>query len=38
LKKVYEPVIARGDLDETVLDRCEELGSVIAAGCEAGIY
>ena len=38
LKKVYEPVIARGDIDETVLGRCEELGKVIAAGCEAGIY
>ena len=38
LKKVYAPVIARGDIDETVLGRCEELGRVIAAGCEAGIY
>lgn len=38
LKKVYEPVIARGDIDETILGRCEELGRVIAAGCEAGIY
>ena len=38
LKKVYEPVIARGDIDEAILSRCEELGKVIAAGCEAGIY
>jgi len=38
LKKVYEPVIATGEIDETVLKLCEELGRVIAAGCEAGIY
>jgi len=38
LKKVYEPVISRGDIDEAILSRCEELGKVIAAGCEAGIY
>lgn len=38
LKKIYEPVIARGDINETILGRCEELGKVIAAGCEAGIY
>jgi multimeric flavodoxin WrbA len=38
LKEVYEPVIAKGETDNTVLDRCEELGKVIAAGCEAGIY
>jgi multimeric flavodoxin WrbA len=38
LKKVYEPVIARGDIDKAILSRCEELGKVIAAGCEAGIY
>ena len=38
LKKVYEPVIAIGDIDEAILGRCEELGKVIAAGCEDGIY
>jgi len=37
-KKVYEPVVARGEIDETTLAQCEELGKVIAAGCEAGIY
>jgi len=37
-KKVYEPVIARGEIDEAVLAQCEELGKVIAAGCETGIY
>ena len=37
-KKVYEPVIARGEVDEDILAQCEELGKVIAAGCETGIY
>ena len=37
-KKVYEPVVARGEIDKTVLAQCEELGKVIAGGCEAGIY
>ena len=37
-KKVHEPVIARGKINGTILDRCEELGKVIAAGCEARIY
>ena len=37
-KKVYEPVVARGEVDEDILGLCEELGKVIAAGCEAGIY
>ncbi len=37
-KKVYDPVIARGKLDREVLEKCEELGKTIAAGCEAGIY
>ncbi len=38
LKKIYEPVIARGDINEAILSRCEELGKIIAAGCEASIY
>jgi multimeric flavodoxin WrbA len=38
LKKVYEPVIARGEINEAHLTQCEELGKVIAAGCEARIY
>lgn len=37
-KKVYEPVLARGELDQGRLKKCEELGKTIAAGCEAGIY
>jgi multimeric flavodoxin WrbA len=37
-KKVYEPVVARGEIEQQILDKCEELGKTIAAGCEAGIY
>jgi len=37
-KKVQEPLIARGEITEPVLERCHELGQTIAAGVEAGIY
>jgi multimeric flavodoxin WrbA len=37
-KLVYESVICRGTLTEDDLARCRELGSVLAAGCQAGIY
>ncbi len=37
-KKVQEPLIARGEITEPVLERCRELGQTIAAGVEAGIY
>ena len=37
-KKVFEPVVARGEITEEILYKCEELGQTIAAGCEAGIY
>ena len=38
LKKIYAPVVAKGELDEAILKKCEDLGKTIAAGCEAGIY
>ena len=38
LKKVYEPLIARGNITAHIMSLCEELGKTIAAGCEAGIY
>jgi multimeric flavodoxin WrbA len=38
LKKVFDPVIARGEITDDDLARCRELGQTIAAGCEAGIY
>jgi len=37
-KKVFEPVVARGEIVSEILTKCEELGKTIAAGCEAGIY
>ncbi len=37
-KKVSEPVISRGDVAQEDLVACFELGQLIAAGCEAGIY
>jgi len=38
LKKVYEPLVARGEVTEEVLAQCRELGQTIAAGCQLGIY
>jgi len=38
LKKVYDPVVARGEIDRDILVRCDELGKTIAAGCKEGIY
>lgn len=38
LKKVSEPVLARGEIEREVLIKCEELGKTIAAGCKEGIY
>jgi multimeric flavodoxin WrbA len=38
LKKVYEPVIACGALNDEIRKQCEELGKTLAAGCQAGIY
>jgi multimeric flavodoxin WrbA len=37
-KKVSEPLISRGDITEEDLEKCYELGQLIAAGCEAGIF
>jgi multimeric flavodoxin WrbA len=37
-KKVSEPVIATGQLGPDIFLRCEELGKIIAAGCDAGIF
>lgn len=38
LREVQEAIVWRGELDETVLARCEELGMSIAAGLELGMY
>ncbi len=37
-KKVYEPVIVRGEIDGNALLQCEEMGKTIAAGCRERIY
>ncbi len=37
-KMVYDPVISRGQLTESDLAKCRELGSILAAGCNEGIY
>lgn len=38
LKKIYDPVIARGEVGDDTIEACVELGQTIAAGCQAGIY
>ncbi len=35
---VQEPLICRGDLDGEDLDRCRELGTLMAAGIEMGLF
>ncbi len=37
-KKVYEPVISRGEIKADILSSCFEMGQTIAAGCDIGIY
>ena len=37
-KMVYDPVISKGKLTDEDLAKCRELGSTLAAGCQAGIY
>ena len=37
-KMVYQPVIARGEITQEILDQCFELGATIAGGCQMGIY
>jgi multimeric flavodoxin WrbA len=37
-KTVHDPVIVRGGVTKTDLARCEELGAVLAAGLDLGIY
>lgn len=37
-KKVYEPVIVKGDIKSVDLEKCRELGGVLSGGCQMGIY
>ncbi|MDI6743689.1 MAG: NAD(P)H-dependent oxidoreductase [Smithella sp.] len=38
LKKVFEPVIAKGKITQEILEQCFELGATIAGGCQMHIY
>ncbi len=38
LKKVQEPIISRGALTGTTLEKCVSLGQTLAAGIDLGIY
>ena len=37
-KKVYDPVVAKGEIDRDILIRCDELGKTTATRCKEGIY
>ncbi len=37
-KKVHHPVVAKGPVTKEVLARCEELGRIMAAGCDARVF
>jgi len=37
-KTVYQPMIAKGEVTEEILNQCHELGATIAGGCQMGIY
>jgi multimeric flavodoxin WrbA len=37
-RKVYAPVIAKGRITEEAIEKCRELGAVLAGGCGLGIY
>lgn len=38
LVEVQAPLISRGEITQSALTACEELGSLMAAGLDAGIY
>jgi hypothetical protein len=37
-RAVREPLVCRGEWQDSFLDECEELGTLMAAGLEAGIF
>ncbi len=37
-RAVQDPLLCRGDWQESFLDDCEELGMLMAAGLEAGVF
>jgi multimeric flavodoxin WrbA len=38
LRKAQEPIISRGPVTDEIIGRCEELGRVMALGCQAGVF
>ncbi len=37
-RAVQEPLVCRGDWQEEFVDQCHELGTLLAAGLEAGVF
>ena len=37
-KAVQEPLVCRGDWDEAFVDQCHDLGMLVGAGLEAGVF
>ncbi len=37
-RAVQDPLICRGEWQDTFVDQCEELGMAVAAGLEAGVF
>lgn len=37
-RAVCEPVLCRGEFQEEFVDRCRELGTLMAAGLDAGVF
>lgn len=37
-KKVFDPIVAKGEITEDILAKCRKMGQTIAAGCVSGIY
>jgi multimeric flavodoxin WrbA len=37
-KTVYNPVVCKGKVTAEILEKCRELGGVLAGGCVEGIY
>ena len=38
LRRVAEPLVVRGELDQGSIERCEELGQTLAAGIAMGLW
>ena len=38
MKRVQEPIVCRGDVSAAMLEKCRELGQILAGGIELGIY